>query len=351
MRVTDPLADLDGLRLRARGEPLAELRIARLLADAERYDEMIDQCDSLIAGSDANIAASARRLMLRQVPEWHFSILHDAPRNRAYADAIGWALRKRPGARVLEIGTGSGLLAMHAARAGAESVVTCEANRLVAEAARGVLVANGMHDRVTLIAEHSSDLTTADIGGRADILISEIIADDLLSEDVLPSHEYALRALCQPDVLVIPARGAVRAALVTDHAPMRAPLDHVDGFDLAPFNRLRSPIASMVVPDRDVQARSDAVDLFDFDLVDPTRHMPDRRRHPMVSGGGRIDGVLQWLRLDLAPGITYENAPGGAWSNWGLRLHRFDTPIETHAGDTVVIDASHDRRHLSITRG
>lgn len=347
--MTDPLADLAGMRARAVGQPLAQLRIARLLARAERYDEMIDQCDALIAGDDANVAASAQRLMLRQVPDWHFSILHDVPRNNAYAEAIARALRARPGARVLEIGTGSGLLAMHAARAGAGAVVTCEANRLVAQAARGVLVANGFHDRVQLIEEHSSDLTAVDIGGRADILVSEIIADDVLSEDVLPSHEHALRALCTPDVLVIPARAAVRGALVCDHAPMRAPLDHVDGFDLAPFNRLRSPMASIAVPDRDLQRRSDATDLFDFNLADPVRHAPARRRLTLISGGGRIDGVLQWLRLDLSAGLHYENEPGGAWSNWGLRLHRFDEPIETVAGQPVTIDAAHDRRHLSIT--
>ena len=45
----------------------------------------------------------------------------------AYDAALRRAIR--PGCRVLEIGTGSGLLAMMAARAGAAQVVTCERNR------------------------------------------------------------------------------------------------------------------------------------------------------------------------------------------------------------------------------
>ncbi|MBA3878263.1 MAG: hypothetical protein C0500_00925 [Sphingobium sp.] len=59
------------------------------------------------------------------------------------------------------------------------------------------------------------------------------------------------------------------------------------------------------------------VDLFAFDLAMPSRQPPERGTRMMQSGGGRIDGVVQWLRLDLAPGITYKNAPNGAWSNGG----------------------------------
>ncbi|WP_066648562.1 MULTISPECIES: 50S ribosomal protein L11 methyltransferase [Sphingomonas] len=346
----DPLKYIDQLRAKSKGDPLALLRIAEMMLEAQRFDEMIDLCEEIIAGADANVAARARSLMLRQIPGWHFSILSDLPRNRAYADAIARALAARPGARVLEIGTGSGILAMHAVRAGAAHVVTCEANRLVAQAARGVLVANGMNRQITLFNRHSTRLTEADIGGRADILISEIIADNVLSEGVLPSHEHALRALCVPDPVVIPARATVCVALATDHSPLRAALDHLDGFDLAPFNRLRPPVISIKADDPDVQLRSEPIDLFAFDLAMPSRQPPERGTRMMQSGGGRIDGVVQWLRLDLAPGISYENPPNGAWSNWGLRFHRFDDPVETQAGDLITIDAAHDRSRISITR-
>lgn len=346
----DPLKYVDLLRAKAAGNPLAMLRIGELLAKAERFDEMIDLCEEIVAGADANVAARARGLMLRQIPGWHFSILGDLPRNRAYAGAIARALAERPGARVLEIGTGSGILAMHAARAGAAHVVTCEANRLVAQAAQGVLVANGMHDRITLLNRHSTSLTEADIGGRAHVLISEIISDNVLGEDVLPSHEHALRALCVADPVVIPARATVRVALATDHNPARARLDHLDGFDLAPFNRLKSPVAGIQANDRDVQLRCDPVDLFDFDLARPARQAPERGIRMLVSGGGRIDGVVQWLRLDLGGGVTYENAPGGAWSNWGVRFYSFDNPVETQVGDMIAVDAAHDRNSISITR-
>ena len=52
----------------------------------------------------------------RVAPPWHFPMMADASRNRAYEAAIS---RVASGRRVLDIGTGAGLLAMMAARAGA----------------------------------------------------------------------------------------------------------------------------------------------------------------------------------------------------------------------------------------
>ena len=67
---------------------------------------------------------------------WHFDMMADLGRNDAYDRALK-ALVK-PEHVVLDIGTGSGLLAMMAARAGAKHVYAIEANESIAEKARKV---------------------------------------------------------------------------------------------------------------------------------------------------------------------------------------------------------------------
>jgi len=69
----------------------------------------------------------------RMIPAWHFAMLNDQARNDAFERAIAKAACGRR--LVLDIGTGSGLLAVMAARAGAERVVACEANTPLARVA------------------------------------------------------------------------------------------------------------------------------------------------------------------------------------------------------------------------
>src|SRR5687767_7106476 len=86
--------------------------------------------------------AAAQAVLSNGVPGYHRSMLADAPRNDFYARAIRETVR--PGDVVLDIGTGSGLLAMLAAQAGAARVVACEANPALAATAREIVKRNGL---------------------------------------------------------------------------------------------------------------------------------------------------------------------------------------------------------------
>ena len=127
--------------------------------------------------------AGPLRHFLKGVPQWHFAIVRDAARNAAYEEALKRVVT--PQTRVLEIGTGSGILAMMAARAGARYVITCEMVPAVAEAAQEIVALNGLSERVRVVAKKSHDLDAErDIGGRADVLVSEIVDNKLLGEGV-----------------------------------------------------------------------------------------------------------------------------------------------------------------------
>ncbi len=138
---------------------------------------------------NAKYAFRRRVLASSAVPDWHFNMMNDEPRNRSFADAI--AQRVRPELLVLEIGTGSGLLSMMAARGrdgapGARRVVTCEGNAAIAEAARRIVAANGLSDRISVVAKPSTELVVGvDLPEPADLLIAEIFSVQVTTEGVL----------------------------------------------------------------------------------------------------------------------------------------------------------------------
>ena len=80
---------------------------------------------------------------------------------------------------MLDIGSGSGLLAMMAARAGAEVVHSLEMVPALARCATHIVNANGYSKGVTIHSIMSTDLDPATVGGKFDILVCEIV-DDLL---------------------------------------------------------------------------------------------------------------------------------------------------------------------------
>ena len=153
-------------------------------------------------------------------------MLKDSPRNSAFEGAIGRAVRNHQGGGdepplVLDVGTGSGLLALLAARAGAR-VVACEMNPAVAAVARSVVAANAsaLHAPgagVEVVPKRSDVLMLGtDLPRPADVYVSETLDSEFLSEGMLPTLRQARRdGLLRPGASVVPAGGEVLAQLVS----------------------------------------------------------------------------------------------------------------------------------------
>lgn len=196
------------LEPRVQGNPSAMLGLARMLQEDGQNAKALAMCRAApsLAPDNAQLAAKAKFLINATVPRWHFSIVQDHARNGAYNTALRRAVT--PYSRVLEIGTGTGLFAMMAARAGAAAVITCETVPAIAEKAAEIVAHNGYGDRVRVVVKHSDDLDAeVDMGGRADILVSEIVSNNLLSEKILAAHERAVRNLLKPGARNHPGAG------------------------------------------------------------------------------------------------------------------------------------------------
>jgi ribosomal protein L11 methyltransferase len=80
----------------------------------------------------------------------------------------------RPGASVLDVGTGSGILAIAAAKLGATRVDAVDIEPVAVRSARENVERNGVADRVTI--EVSSAGVDVPVGGTYDLVLANIIA-------------------------------------------------------------------------------------------------------------------------------------------------------------------------------
>ncbi len=289
--------------------------------------------------SDPLLNAACREILAYKFQGFHSVMLRDCARNEAYSKPLEAVVA---GKRVLDIGTGFGLLAMMSARAGAAHVYAREAEPMLAATAREIVSANSLADKITVFAKHSDDLDLGrDLGGGAQVVVSEIFSQSLLGEAVLPSLNHARKHLCAPDAMFLPQRAVIRVAFADWTKPFTQ-ISTVEGFDLSLFDRHVHPTRSVERHDKDIKLRSDGVDLFEFDFANAPKPFERTSLSPR-STGGRVNAIVQWIRIEMVNGIVYENEPSlEGKSHWALVLTPMAKARETVVGEMVEIGGWRD---------
>lgn len=310
--------------------------------------QAIELCKEILKVHPKSLTAKlgAEWVLSRLVPIWHVPMMNEGERNQAFSD--GLAAVVTPDKVVFEIGAGSGLLAMMAAKAGAKKVVTCEAVDLVAETAQKIVKRNNLQDRVTVLAKTSQQVELGkDLPEKADILLHEIFSSELLGEHVLPAIEDAKARLLKPGGLVLPASASIMIALVGGEALGRnLHVSESFGFDLRDFNAIHPKRRPLYREDLAPVLLSTDVEAFRFDFLNGSSFPPASKQLVInATQAGLCYGVIQWIRVEMAPGIQFENHPSKprTVSNWQHTIYGFGDPVQLQAGSLVKVDAMHDR--------
>ena len=142
--------------------------------------------------------------------EVHRSMIRDRVRTEAFRRAIDSVVR--PGDIVLDIGAGSGILSVFAARAGAARVYAVEQTS-VAVLAQQLAAANGVAEIVRVIHGDVMDIEPPE---RVDVIVSEWLGGFGIDEGMLVPVIAARDRWLKPGGVMIPRSVTAWAALVHD---------------------------------------------------------------------------------------------------------------------------------------
>eukprot|EP00878_Enallax_costatus_P015964 GHUV01016737.1.p1 GENE.GHUV01016737.1~~GHUV01016737.1.p1 ORF type:complete len:324 (+),score=71.11 GHUV01016737.1:518-1489(+) len=180
----------------------------------------------------------------------HEEMLKDTVRTRSYMNSILHNSHMFKGKIVLDIGCGTSILSLFAAKAGAAHVYGIECSG-IADQAKVIVEENGYSDKVTIIQGKVEEVELP--VKEVDIIISEWMGYFLLYESMLDTVIYARDKWLKPDGIVLPDRCTLSMTAIEDGQYRADKIDFWDnvyGFNMRVIKELAmtEPLVDTVEP-------------------------------------------------------------------------------------------------------
>ena len=285
----------------------------------------------------------------RKFNEEYFADLHaqermlsDEHRMAFYHNAITRHIK--PGDRVIDLGTGTGILAAFASRQGAAQVYAVDHSSII-EHAKELAAENGI-ENVVFEDVHSTKFY---LDEPVDVILHEQIGDFLFDEAMVPNVCDLRDRLLKPGGLILPRQFELFCEPMTLHDDRRVPyiweLTDVYGFDFSSMGRSRPQDPEYY---RLVSCDLGVVKHFlgePAPIVKVDLHTITESTLPLsvkftrkVTNPGLLDGLVVFMKAKVDDDLVLSSSPidPGRAPHWGFRILRLD---QSHAeiGDELEV--------------
>lgn len=274
---------------------------------------------------------------LYEFPSVHADMVYDEHRVHAYEDAIRRSVRE--GDVVVDVGTGTGLLAFLSLRAGASRVHAIERSAVI-ESARRLARDNGFTDRITF---YHADSLAVTLPEEADVVVSELIGHAAFEEGMAEALFDANRRFLKPRGRMIPQGVTLFAAPVEEREVYRSAIEcwrTAYGFDFSAMRAaaLKTSYVTELLPS-DILAPQQAVLSANF----ATCNRADRKDSFTfrMNRAGCLNGIAFWFDATLHEHSLLSSSP---WSrtHWLQTFTPLALPLFVKGGDIVNVTVDLD---------
>lgn len=268
--------------------------------------------------------------------EYHRTLIADRVRNQAFHDALSRAIKRRE-TTVADIGAGTGLIGLMAAKLGARDVMLYEAAEVagVADAVLKANTARGCH----LMPCHSTEMEDPP---RVDLVVSETLGNYALEENIVATLADAERRHLKDGGLIIPSR--IRQFVV----PVISGRIHRElsvwddvGFEIdlgiARTMSLNNVYVRTLAPSELLDDGRAAKVWDEVVLGTDTRGARKGEASWKLEAAQTVYGFAYWWEAELIPGVTLSTAPSAPATHWEQLYFPLLTPISLEAGETVLV--------------
>jgi SAM-dependent methyltransferase len=249
----------------------------------------------------------------------------DAVRNDAYLSALTRVIT--PDSVVLDLGAGTGVLGLFAARLGAKRVYLVEPADIM-PVTEAIVARNGLQDRVTCLHGRLEDVKVPE---PVDVIISVMTGNFLLNEDLLPVLFAARDTLLKPGGHLIPDAAVMEAAPASAPSLYREFIDlwsrGPHGLDMTPGRQLAANTVYYVREHRaDISYLAAPQPLLSMDFHTASYEALHARLSFEATVAGDCHGLAGWFRMRLGE-RWLSTSPTDPKLHWSPAFLPVDAPL------------------------
>jgi SAM-dependent methyltransferase len=259
----------------------------------------------------------------------HANMLLDHTRVQAFADAIREVVK--PGDVVADIGSGTGLLAILAAKAGARRVYAVERGPL-AELIDVAAADNGVSHIVTVLRGDARDLRFPEL---PDVIVSETIGSFGVDEGMLGLLKTVRRRV--PKAVMVPSHLDMHFGIADIGALNHELHTLAEGLPVT-LKALRKSVGSRVamgVVHGDDVVGVEVAARFAIGESDLPNSMTAL---VTASRDATINAIVSWFSSQVSPSVHLASGPNAPSPSWANCIFPVDPPIRVKAGDVVEVE-------------
>ncbi|XP_033111923.1 protein arginine N-methyltransferase 1-like [Anneissia japonica] len=269
----------------------------------------------------------------------HEEMLKDEVRTLTYKNSMYHNKHLFRGKTVLDVGCGTGILCMFAAKAGAKQVIGIECSSIV-DHAKKIVEANNMGDVITLVKGKVEEVELP--VEKVDIIISEWMGYCLFYESMLNTVIYARDKWLAPEGLIFPDRATLYITAIEDRQYKDEKInwwENVYGFNMSCIRdvAVSEPLVDCVDPKQVVSNACllKEIDMYTVKVEDATFSSPFQLK---CNRSDYVQALVTYFNIEFTmchKRTGFSTAPDAHYTHWKQTVFYLDDYLTVKRGEGI----------------